>query len=70
MAEVSVKWTTDKNWQTKLRDTWRATQLNLLCEESVMISYSTGPILQSEISKHEVDQTSSLVIRAMMRKQK
>ena len=35
VVDVSVNWSTDRNWQTKVLDTWKVTQLNLLRHKSV-----------------------------------
>ena len=35
MVDVSINWATDRNWQTKLLDTWKVAQLNLLRKECV-----------------------------------
>ena len=34
VIDVSINWATDRNWQTKLLDTWKVTQINLLGLES------------------------------------
>ena len=38
--EVCINWATDRNWQTKLLCTRKVTQLNLLCQKSVIVQSS------------------------------
>ena len=35
VVDVSINWAADRNWQTKLQDTWRITQMNLPRQERV-----------------------------------
>ena len=35
VVDVSVNWPSNRNWQTKVLDSWKATQLNLLRQKSV-----------------------------------
>ena len=35
VVDVPINWASDRNWQTKVLDTWRVTQLNVLHQESV-----------------------------------
>ena len=35
VVDVSINWATDRNWQTRLLDTWKVTQMNLPRQESV-----------------------------------
>ena len=34
VLDVSIKWATNRNWQTKVLDKWKVTPLNLPCQES------------------------------------
>ena len=34
-VDVSTNWPSDRNWQTKVLDSWKATQLNLLRKKSI-----------------------------------
>ena len=35
VVDVSINWPSDRNWQTKILDSWEAAQLNLLRQKSV-----------------------------------
>ena len=36
-TDVSINWAIDRKWQTKVLGIWKATQLNILCQESVSV---------------------------------
>ena len=35
VVAVSINWPSHRNWQTKVLDSWKAAQLNLLLQKSV-----------------------------------
>ena len=52
VVDVSINWTTDRNWQDNVLDIWKAKQLMLLCQGSVkyvLRRVSTDGTLVSEI---------------------
>ena len=41
VLDVSINWLSNRNWQTKILDSWKATQLDLLRQKSVSTPVTT-----------------------------
>ena len=44
-VSMSMNWPRNRNWQTKVFDSWKVTQLNLLHQERVSISRSKETVV-------------------------
>ena len=52
VVDISMNWPSNRNWQTKVLDAWKATQLNLLRQKSVNPKLSSASKLTDTYSIH------------------
>ena len=54
VIDVSINWAANRNWQTKVLDTWKVAQLNLPDQESVKTDNSHSPMENSTMRKTQI----------------